>query len=70
MSFFLISQNSRNIATIEASNPEAALARAKGLAHILNFSASLPLEAQEIDDVQPDVPSFYSFYFELLGFTK
>lgn len=67
---FLVTQSGKTLAAVEASDVESAMARAKGLGHILDFSPSLPLEARETDTAPESVPTFRNEYFELLGFTS
>lgn len=69
-SLFLIAQAGKTLAAVEASDVDSAMARAKGLGHILDFSPSLPLEASRIDSLPESVPTFRNEYFELLGFTS
>jgi hypothetical protein len=65
---FLVSQAEKPLVVVEARDEESALARAKGLGHVLNFSASLSMTATPIREMPKGVPVFKSEYFELLGF--
>lgn len=68
---FLVVQGGRRIAAVEAVSEESAIARAKGLSGVVDFSASAPFEVSPSpDDQPPGVPTFRSEYFEMLGYVR
>jgi hypothetical protein len=68
--FYLISQAGQHVAVVEANDENNAIARAKGLSHVLLFLPSLPMTATPVCEPPDGIPTFNTEYFELLGFRK
>lgn len=70
MNTYLIVQDRRQLAYIEAPSSEAAIRWAKGIAHIVEFPPSAPILADIATVVTSGIPSFRAECFKLLGFLE
>ena len=67
---YLISQAGKPVTLLEAADVSSALARAKGLGNVLDFSPSLPMDVAEASGTYDGIPVFHTDYFEIMGFTR